>query len=199
MKTTPIYGFPYPENPDHTRLWEYWQGLATAVENTLTNAAPFRSHAQILSVTISAASWATKAFTWPAGRFTQIPVLLLTSTEATVIAAQWSGLTLGGGNIMVRQYQDQAGSATLSVYALGWQATSASGPGLFVQPPPSPPPVTFADGPPEPILVTATCHTAGCGNEGIPLTLWAASLTDPIQCGACFQPITDIVEAEMPG
>lgn len=34
MKTTPIYGWPYPEAPDHTRTWEHWQSLATSVENT---------------------------------------------------------------------------------------------------------------------------------------------------------------------
>lgn len=32
MKTTPNYGWPYPESGDHTRTWEYWQNLATAAD-----------------------------------------------------------------------------------------------------------------------------------------------------------------------
>lgn len=36
MKNTPIYGWPYPEPGDHTRTWEYWQNLATAIDNTLS-------------------------------------------------------------------------------------------------------------------------------------------------------------------
>lgn len=36
---------------------------------------------------------------------------------------------------------------------------------------------------------TATCHTEGCENSGIPITLECA---DIVECGVCQQPITDI-------
>lgn len=42
MKTTPIYGWPYPESADHTRTWEYWQNLANAIDTSMaTNAVTY--------------------------------------------------------------------------------------------------------------------------------------------------------------
>jgi hypothetical protein len=35
MKTTTTYGISYPESPDHTRTWEYWQEVATKVDSLL--------------------------------------------------------------------------------------------------------------------------------------------------------------------
>lgn len=35
MRTTTNYALPYPESGDHTRTWEYWQGLADAVDAVL--------------------------------------------------------------------------------------------------------------------------------------------------------------------
>lgn len=35
MKTTPYYGFAYPESGDHTRTWEYWQSQVEAIEAKL--------------------------------------------------------------------------------------------------------------------------------------------------------------------
>lgn len=47
---------------------------------------------------------------------------------------------------------------------------------------------------PDPALIqyTVTCHTEGCDNEDVPITLKAAK-TDPfIQCGPCGVQITDL-------
>jgi hypothetical protein len=42
-------------------------------------------------------------------------------------------------------------------------------------------------------LVTVTCHTAGCGNAGIAITLEVVDVADPaVVCGVCSQPINDI-------
>jgi hypothetical protein len=41
---------------------------------------------------------------------------------------------------------------------------------------------------------TATCHTDGCANNGIPITLGYTDEFGPpgtIQCGPCGHPITD--------
>ena len=38
MKSTTNYALPYPESGDHTRTWEYWQGLADAVDQVLAAA-----------------------------------------------------------------------------------------------------------------------------------------------------------------
>lgn len=39
MKTTTTYGISYPESGDHTRTWEYWQSLATKVDDLLAGRA----------------------------------------------------------------------------------------------------------------------------------------------------------------
>lgn len=42
--------------------------------------------------------------------------------------------------------------------------------------------------------VTLTCHTPGCGNEGVPIAMQVPEGTTAAQCGACGNPITDAVE-----
>jgi hypothetical protein len=47
---------------------------------------------------------------------------------------------------------------------------------------------------------TCTCHTPGCSNDGIPITMTLTYLDDfgdeqvvgSVACGVCAQPITDI-------
>ena len=39
--------------------------------------------------------------------------------------------------------------------------------------------------------VTATCHTEGCGNAGVPIAIPAA-YGDQVVCGVCHAQITDI-------
>jgi hypothetical protein len=48
MKSTPIYALPYPEAPDHTRTWEYWQGLAERMETVLAARSPSYVARQVL-------------------------------------------------------------------------------------------------------------------------------------------------------
>jgi hypothetical protein len=36
MLQTPAWQIPYPESPDHTRTWEYWQAIAQRVDACLT-------------------------------------------------------------------------------------------------------------------------------------------------------------------
>ena len=50
-------------------------------------------------------------------------------------------------------------------------------------------------------MTRCTCQTEGCGNAGIPLELdltWVddagdTHTVDVVQCGACGEPITDLV------
>jgi hypothetical protein len=48
---------------------------------------------------------------------------------------------------------------------------------------------------PEYVLVTATCHTEGCGNAEWALEIYVPPEPVPpnVVCGVCNQPITDIV------
>lgn len=49
-------------------------------------------------------------------------------------------------------------------------------------------------------MATVTCHTEGCGNEGIALDLeltytddeGTTQTVDSVFCGVCSQPITDV-------
>jgi hypothetical protein len=41
---------------------------------------------------------------------------------------------------------------------------------------------------------TFTCHTAGCENVNVPITLVVVPMDcDTAMCGPCAQPITDVV------
>lgn len=45
--------------------------------------------------------------------------------------------------------------------------------------------------------ITATCHTADCGNAGYPINLEYTDEFGPpgsVTCGPCGQPITDVVD-----
>jgi len=53
--------------------------------------------------------------------------------------------------------------------------------------------------------VTCICHTEGCANEGVPITMpggvemdgeWVPM--DSYACGVCYQPITDVVDQPAP-
>ena len=57
-------------------------------------------------------------------------------------------------------------------------------------------------------MSVATCHTAGCENDGIPVDVGDLTYTDEetgeeypmtVVCGPCGNPITDVSEAPEPG
>jgi hypothetical protein len=50
---------------------------------------------------------------------------------------------------------------------------------------------------PDPVLVdvTATCHTAGCASDGAAVPLTVPDDVGAYFCGACGQPIDDVVPA----
>lgn len=55
-------------------------------------------------------------------------------------------------------------------------------------------------------MATATCHTEGCGNAGVPLEVTTTMVDEAtgdtihigVVCGVCNQPITDVVEGDGP-
>ncbi|MFF7476689.1 hypothetical protein [Streptomyces sp. NPDC008092] len=55
----------------------------------------------------------------------------------------------------------------------------------------------MSDEDPQPVYMTATCHTEGCPLNGVPFVApFYPNTTEPIyrgQCAECGQPITDLV------
>ena len=49
---------------------------------------------------------------------------------------------------------------------------------------------------PEPAFVSRvfTCHTEGCGNAGLPVTLTVPEDLGGAACGACGNPIDDVID-----
>jgi hypothetical protein len=43
------------------------------------------------------------------------------------------------------------------------------------------------------VEVGATCHTEGCENAGVPITLLVPEDVSAYQCGACGEPIDDVL------
>jgi len=48
-------------------------------------------------------------------------------------------------------------------------------------------------------VVTATCHTVGCGNADIPLAIVTPDPPGLIVCGPCGNPIEDVTQRERNG
>lgn len=262
VKTTPEFAFSYPEAPDHTRTWEWWQTQIEQIEAKLKNGfrtrlgdiaigdptsgitraltverldtadaimaqfftstggvlhirllkngaevnklivlpngavqvtfggvarpIPFAMHALQNSVLGTGTQFATKVVTYPAGRFTAAPVVSLTSISyQTAIYA--TDTTAASATVYAYNTGAFGNGVTYGFYLLATQMTPTTGPGLL-SPAATPRP---ADLPPT-ISGTATCHTDGCGNADIPLTIETPSAETPVDCGVCGQPITDL-------
>lgn len=90
MKTTPNYGWSYPEPADHTRTWEYWQSLATQIDTTLKAQLPMiRTGPFSIPITTTVASASAPinfGTAFPAG---VIPVVLLQSNNTASTGWRW--------------------------------------------------------------------------------------------------------------
>ena len=189
MGTTPIYAIPYVESTG--KLAEYPaadKAQAEAVEAALGGKyAPYRMAAgsSLLSASQVGNTGITLAIAYPAGRFTQLPVVVGSADSNGYGFGMATGTTLTGCSL--RYYNPTA--STHSNAKVAWiavQMTAASAPGLLAEAAGS-----------ESVV---TCHTEGCDNAGIPIPLRlteidAAGVTQQIAnvaCGVCSQPITDI-------
>lgn len=189
MRQTTTWQIPYPESPDHTRTWEYWQAIAeradaclTTVQNAINNKAPYALWAGTGSVVITNAVSGTCAFTYPVGRFTQPPIVtamgIATGNHYTYIAQGTN--TINGVTCGLAHRDGAVATATYTAHAHAIQMTSAAAPGRSAEEP--------AEG-----LSSrqATCHTAGCDNADAQIPILTPDPDTPITCGVCGQPITD--------
>jgi hypothetical protein len=122
MQTTPIYNWPYPEPEDHTRTWEYWQGLAMAIETTIRPKV-----AENLTVTSVASGWSVTASgvksgslaavqidATPPSSFANVTGNLAPNVFICTLPANWRPSNVGSNMIM----NDILAVATAEVYGV---------------------------------------------------------------------------------
>lgn len=84
-------------------------------------------HVQLIGVTVTAARFADVAVTWPAGRFTQQPMIVTgihgAGGDVSAVSRGWTTSTTAG---MVRVGLPATGSGTFQVWVLAMQMTPSS-------------------------------------------------------------------------
>lgn len=159
--------------------WSPWSGNG-----------PFAKASGIASFgTVTAGSSKSVAVTYPANRFTQVPVTLASAITGTPHARNAS--TSPGGTTGVNVYFGNSGSSDVTDAQAYWaaeQASSSSG-GFSTF-------AALADAGPD---STVTCPTEGCENEGIAIPVnstWTDDdgvehPMDGFECGPCGTNLTD--------
>lgn len=122
MKATTNFALPYPESGDHTRTWEYWQGLAEAVDSLLASKFAYVGANGSIMITHGGQSRPLPyaMFTWggniagtganlaggtvnfPAGRFTFAPACMANVTNASNIKASVESVGTGSAAVWLR-------------------------------------------------------------------------------------------------
>lgn len=187
MGTTPKYGLPYPELTDPPDGPAQIKALALAIETTLGPVIPTVQTGALTLVMNNAAS-ATTTVTYSRA-FSAAPSPVANIQSQSGVITGWMlrcvSVTTGGMSISM----NGPSAVTYSPY-INWTASlTAAAPAAMAQ--------DYIE--PGWHYVTATCHTAECPKNGEPVT----GLLVPdnpeewgwtgITCGACGQPITDIV------
>jgi len=114
--------------------------------------------------------------TYPAGRFTQAPVITTGAATTNGYATSGSDGSTSLTSFVAKAYNPGATAATgLVVHWVATQMTSASGPGRAE-------PSTVDDNTP---THTVVCDTDGCGNSGIAIDVPVPSDALAVICGAC--------------
>jgi hypothetical protein len=183
---TPFFAFPYPLNTDPVVNGDDTiKALAEKVEAqlsgggvTVTN--PLRMTANSSSITNPASnSGQSVAVTWPVGRFTVAPLVVVTGISSGYSAASAGGVTVTG--FTAKMWNPTGSTPTGSVMVwIAVQMTPTTGPGLLALPDPA-------------ANTTVICHTSGCENAGQAIDLHVLPETTDVVCGVCTQPITDVV------
>lgn len=195
MGTTPNLILPYPEPSASVDIPRDIKALALAVDARLANvlATTMPAASGVVSTTIIAGQAISMAtlVTYPAGRFSVGAALLATCTDGEYYAS-----AIPNGPVSGLVY------SIYSLGVLGEQVTPLVN-WAAVQPSPALATTMFAGvhfpsghtvvQPTLPVVVT--CHTAGCGNGNIALTVNVYDTANPgnVVCGVCSQPIIDIV------
>lgn len=217
MGTTPIYHFRYPEPQNPADGPTAFRNLAEDVEgvvkvgivtgntpeitlsgigvagNVLTakltgklvgsdgvaRPIPFAIATVTATAKVINSTGGTAVVTYPSGRFTKAPMVVAITSGANYYASINTG-SLTSINVAVRHYQGVTDTIDVGIQAHAIQMTATGNESA----------VAF-DLTGLPIL-SATCHTSGCGNEGITLQCPTQDRATPVVCGVCGQDILDV-------
>jgi hypothetical protein len=150
------------------------RGPSTGVQRPV----PFALWTANVTVPLVASALYVTTVTFPSGRFTAAPMVNgASSWHFFVVAA--SVITTTGVTIEVGHVNQTPVTQTISAYLTGSQMTPGSGPGRAARDV-----VT--------VTVVATCHTGGCDNGEIALTVETVAGAT-VTCGVCGELITDVV------
>jgi hypothetical protein len=177
--TSTRLGIPYPDGTERVMDGDNAMGaIAAKLDDLQQVGIPYRQAAGIVSLVFTASRNAQTAVTYPASRFTQGPVIICTAQSSAGYVPCVISATSAGCTVRCDYMDASTPSVTLPVMWVAVQMLPTGGPGLR----------TVGT------EFTATCATAGCGNEGIPITLEYDEENGPpnrVECGVCGQPITD--------
>lgn len=122
--TTKGYPYPLPADPAQAGA-DNIKALAQQVDATV----PFRTWTGAAVVALNNAATGAVVVTFPAGRFTQPPRVLLGILSSGTYFAGYSGITATSCTITVRHYKDTLAtlSATVSVMAVQVLTTGSDG------------------------------------------------------------------------
>lgn len=126
MGTTNLQGLPYPEGSD---LLSAGDDTIKALAEKLDAMVPYRWAAGTVSISLSNASSGTLAVTFPAGRFTQAPIVTVTTANSHFLIATMAGLTATGFTAGVRHIDAATTTATLTVNWVAVQMLPGAAPG----------------------------------------------------------------------
>lgn len=145
---------------------------------------PFAIEQSWVNVTVSNAISGSAVKTLAPNRFTVQPIVYCSPTASgDRYHAWWSA---GGGTtsttISVRHIDNIVGTATVTVNFLVVQMLHYTEHGRAAAP-------QSVDGL---TAAVATCHTQGCGSEGLPLEVWLVDEHTSVWCGGCDLPIEDV-------
>lgn len=180
MPATTSKGYPYVLPADNVADYPT---TSQQLANLLESVVPSAIAAGNTSVTLTALSNGSTAFTLPAGRFSQVPVFACNQSSGaggtqTLIPRVLNPSTTGG---TASFYSGNNTSVTVTsvVQWIAIQMTPASAPGILSAPTDLP-------------SFVATCGTEGCPNFGhdIPLLFDPDQPPSRVECGVCGQPIT---------
>lgn len=186
MKTTTKYRFPYPEPPDNTQTWTYWQGLAEAVDAQMSKFQCSGGYADVVFPGTGGIS-SKVAVTFAAGTFTGAPYVVGAQIGNLYNIVGISDLSATSASFQARNVTGSAAAGTLRINYVAVRGSTS----------PTAAPLTMAamaasrsgSGGSR----TVTCHTVGCSNEGIPIEVpYDETPPDSYFCGVCGQEITDI-------
>ena len=156
-------------------------GSLVAIVGAVSRPIPFATYASVTTIVVTATDKASNAVTFPAGRFTQSPLVFTALNQGTpMMVTSFSSVVAGGATITARHMDAAAVSTTVNVNFFAVQMAPGAAPGLLALEP-------------EGSAYVVTCHTEDCENGQIPITLHIVEEGIPVFCGVCGQPITDVV------